>query len=379
MNTSVNTLGTLARLRPPFARSAALVFPFTREGHVSAGITVAMTAGEPALAAGDGVVARIFNDIPQWPTNDASLYRNSVQHVVIDHGDYVTTTVGGLSTTSVSLGQQVSRGDKLGDLFSQQLFVGATVGGRAVNPLVLNAHWSTQNSDVVAGQGGRIRFAPDRLVRDFSTGVAALLNAGIRYFSATPEALLVNIAFNGDGSKTGAGAVGALGDYWNVYTPIDFTAAISTACYVSGYYSFSDVPALHLNTSKGTRSSVILDRVAPLFSAAGTAGSWDDLLKAWVGGYVGPVPYENTFRLRNMPAGTYSLYLYADKGTFPNASTFYASVNVASPTALATNPTAVTSFIEGTNYVKYTLTVPAGGYITFKAVGYLAGVQLLRT
>ena len=40
MNLSTQTLLTLAKLRPPFARSALLLFPFTGEGRVNAGITV---------------------------------------------------------------------------------------------------------------------------------------------------------------------------------------------------------------------------------------------------------------------------------------------------------------------------------------------------
>jgi len=102
------------------------------------------------------------------------------------------------------------------------------------------------------------------------------------------------------------------------------------------------------------------------------------MLKNWIGGYVGPIPYENIFRLRNLPAGDYELYLYADQGTFPNASTFYVSVGAGLPSTQANNPLGATSFIQGQNYVLYTLTLPAQSYITFKTVGYLSGLQLLR-
>jgi len=182
-----------------------------------------------------------------------------------------------------------------------------------------------QNSNVVTGQGGKIRFAPDRITRDLSAGVSAVLNNGIRYFKqlVSPTPFLVSIAFNGDGSKVGLGATGyAADDYWNVYTPADFLATAESCCYTSGFtfYSFSDLPVLALNDYSNTLCPAILERVAPLYSAASSGSSWDNMLKAWVGGYSGPIPYENTFRFRNLVAGAYDLYLYADRGTFPAAS-----------------------------------------------------------
>ena len=389
MSFSTNTLSALTQLRPPFARSALLLFPFTPEGRANSGITVETLLGEPAVCPGSGVVKQISTSLPQWQTNNAELRAAVVSHIEIDHGSGVTTVVGGLSSVSVKSGQNVYRGDKLGDLFTNQLFIAAYVGRKAVNPLAINSHWIPQNSGVVTGQGGKLRYAPDRLLRDLSHGWVVLLRGGIRYFThwLHPPYLLVNVAFNGDGSKAGLGATGQTSaDHWNVYTPSDFLAIASAACYYYYYsyygieasYEYTNASVLYLNDYTNHLSSVFLERVAPLFSAASSASSWDNMLKRWVGGYIGPLPYENTFRLRNLAAGTYRLYLYANQGSYPTATTFYVSVNYGSPTAQSNSPIVTPVFVEGSNYVKYTLTVPAKGFITFKAVGYLSGLQLER-
>jgi len=42
MNISTESLLSLAKLRPPFARSALLVVPYSQEGNANPGITVEM-------------------------------------------------------------------------------------------------------------------------------------------------------------------------------------------------------------------------------------------------------------------------------------------------------------------------------------------------
>lgn len=398
MNISSESLLVLAKLRPPFARSSFLAFPFTPEGDPNSGITVEVPSGEPAIAAGTGTVEDIYVSLPKFQTTDPSLLTRAVYHVLISHGGLIKTLVGGLSNVAVNKGQTVYRGDRLGDLQGTQLFFAAWIGKKAVNPLTLNAHWIPQNSNVVTGQGGFIRFAPDRIVRDMSHGIGVVLNNGITYFKQllAPTPYLINVDFNGNGAKTGLAATGyTSNDYWNTYAPVDFLAVASATCYYAGlaygywfgfgygyatssYYTFNVSPVLCLNDYTGQRSKTILERIAPLFSAASSAASWDQMLGTWIGGYVGPLPYENTFRLRNLPAGNYDLYLYANQGTVPSASTFYASAGTDMPTAQGNNPTGVSQFVEGGNYVKFQLTVPSNGYITFKAVGYLAGMQLQR-
>lgn len=385
MSISSATLSIIRKLRLPSARSAYLLFPYSTEGNVNDGITVQTMIGEPAVAPGTGAVTRIYTEMPKWQTSDAQLKRTTVKHVVIDHGGLVTTVVGGLSNVSVLQGQTVYRGDELGDLFTNQLFISASINSRSVSPTSLNNHWLPQNGGVVIGQGGKIRFAPDRLLRNLANNVTATLTAGIKYFDQLTGAnpLLINIAFNGDGSKVGYGAVGyTTEDYWNIYTPVDFEAIASSSCYYYslglGYYDFSAAPVLNISDYNDTQSPVVLERVAPTFSAASSGPSWDNMLKSWIGGWLGPVPYENTFRIRNIPAGNYELYLYANKGTVGSESTFYVSVNAGLPTIQANNPTVNPSFIEGQNYMLFSLTVPSNGYITLKTVGYLSGLQLKR-
>lgn len=386
MNLSADTLAVLARLRPPFARSALVLFPYTREGSVNSGITVETVAGEPAIAAGTGAVQEIYTEMPQWQTTDETMPKVPVYHILLNHQGHVTTLIGGLTTVNVIKGQTVYRGDVLGTLYTNQLFFSCAVANKTINPLAINPRWNPQNGDVVLGQGGKIRFAPDRIARDLSNGLAAAFNNGWRYFYGLmhPKPLLVNIDFNGSGLKTGLAATGFHStDYWNVYVPEDFFSTISNACYyyyptsygfISHFRFFGAAAAIYLRTYDNLLSPVFLERIAPQFSAAATGLSWDEMLKTWVGGYLGPVPYENTFRLRNMPAGTYNLYLYSNQ----NGSTFYASVGTGLPTSQANNPTLTPAFIQGRNYVLFTLVVPVKSYITFKAVGFLSGLQLLR-
>lgn len=386
MNLSSVTTRTLAKLRPPFARSAKLLFAFGSEGRVNNGITVEMEEGEPAIAPGVGNVVSCTNAGAQWQTSSDTVKHSNVISVTIDHGNGVKTTVSGMRSSLVSVGDKVQRGDSLGEMLTTQLYVELSVANRRINPLQANSHWRIQNGNRVTGQGGKIRFAPDRIVRDLSNGVTAIINSGISYFkqAVNPTPLLVNIAFNGDGSKQGLAATGfTAADYWNVYAPVNFTAVASAVCYIPslsyGFYEYTDDAVLALDDYNSERSSVVLERVAPLAMAAGSGLSWDSVYANWIGGYSGPVPYENTFRLRGMPAGSYELYLYANEGSLPTVSTFYVSVNLGVPTVTTNNPTVASAFIEGANYVKFTLNVPSGGYIVVKTVGYLSGLQILRT
>jgi hypothetical protein len=243
MNISAESALVMARLRPPFARSAYVLFRYASEGKVNAGITFEMSAGEPGVAPGAGTVTKIYTALPDWQTSDPVLSVSTVKHIVIDHGNKVTTLLGGFTTLNIVQGQVVNRGDKLGDLFTNQLFFSISIGGKTFNPCAISPHWSVQNGVVVTGQSGKIRFAPDTLVRDLSGGVNVVASDGVTYFSSTQ--LLINVAFNGTGSKAGPAAVGqTANDYWNVYTPVAFTATPSSVC----SYAYS-VPDTAVNTA----------------------------------------------------------------------------------------------------------------------------------
>lgn len=269
MNLSSESLGILSKLRPPFSRSATLLFLFTGEDRVNPGITVEMAASEPAVAPGDGTVTKIYTAVPFWQTSDEVLRRTTVYHVQIDHGGHVTTLVGGMSSVDIIPGQTVSRGDKLGDLFTNQLFFSAACAGKAINPVMIGQHWLPQNGNVVTGQSGKIRFAPDRQARDLSAGVTASWASGVQYFEQpAPAPFLINIDFNGTGSKTGLAATGISStDYWNVYTPVSFTGTISTACQGSIY---TDSASLHPSFLDGSMDLYVYTQAASETIAFGT-------------------------------------------------------------------------------------------------------------
>lgn len=385
MNLSSVTTRTLAKIRPPFARSAKLLFAFGSEGRVNNGITVEMEEGEPAIAPGVGNVVSCTNAGAQWQTSSDIVKHSNVFSVTIDHGNGVKTTVSGMRNSLVSVGDKVQRGDSLGEMLTTQLYVELSVANRRINPLQANSHWRIQNGNHVTGQGGKIRFAPDRIVRDLSNGVTAIINSGISYFkqAVNPTPLLVNIAFNGDGSKQGLAATGfTAADYWNTYSPVSFTSSPSGACpYFGpsfGFYTFSSEAVVHLYDYAENRSSVVLERIAPLGTESGTGFSWDEMLRFWIGSYSGFVPYENSFRLRGMPAGDYRLYLYADQGALPYASAFYVAVGSGSAVEKTNNPSGDVSFVENRNYVVYELTLASGESITVRSVGYFSGLQLIR-
>lgn len=146
------------------------------------------------------------------------------------------------------------------------------------------------------------------------------------------------------------------------------------------FSTFSADPVLRLYDYAGGLSPAILERVAPIAATASGSVSWDNMLKTWVGGYSGTTPTDSIFRIRNIPAGDYDLYLYASHGTYPVASVFYVGIGTNEPTMAQYNHPngTVAVFSEGTNYVKYELTIPSTGYFTFRVLGYLSGLQLQR-
>jgi hypothetical protein len=158
---------------------------------------------------------------------------------------------------------------------------------------------------------------------------------------------------------------------------VAFTRTEEPTCsyYVASGSILSGAALMNLLNYRSESVPVVLERVAPLQSDAGDdAAQWDDLLRSWVGGYTGPVPVENTFRLHGMGAGEFDLYLYSNEGD----TTFYASVNDATPVAKPNIPTASPAWLEDENYVRYRFSVAAADYIYFKAIGYLSGLQLVK-
>lgn len=379
--------GILRRLRPPCPRSVGLRFPYTFDQRVNPGITIAFPDGESAIAAGDGKVLVAQTVAPFWAFSPGSPHatKNSYQ-VVIDHGEGVRTVVHGLSSVSVTVGQQVSRGDVIGTPLTTEVFFAVLYQLNAYDPQSISRHFKVQDGNAVVGQGGLLRYAPDFRVREFAEGIVSTLVTGWRYFvpesCAVPD-FLVNVDFNGDGSKSGeaASGVGAT-DYWNVYTPISFESVLTAHGAGYGYgcvgYEFTADPVVYLLDYAQVRTPVWFERQV-MVSNAGTSSWFDAMLSRWAGGYNSGVPYENTFSLREVPPGDYVLYLYANEGTPPDTSTFYVSVDAGAPTVKSNTPTLTAAFVDNGNYVQYPITLAAKGTIHIKAYGYIAGLQLQRT
>jgi len=375
-NLSQSVINLVTQFRPPFSRSATLLYAYTAEGSVNLGITVQLAAGESAIAPATGTVSRIWTSLPEFYTEDPVLLATYATNVTIDCGLGVLVTLSGLASTGLVTGQPVTRGALVGPPKTSQIWMGVLVGTVPLDPLRLNPTFLVQDGAEVLGQYDMIRFAPDVLPRDLSGGTAATLVGGKRYFTPDATQLLVNVDFNGTGLKQGPAQVGkTASDYWNVYTPASYTATVDHTCgYGYGYgWVFSSAPLIPLLNYDRSLSVVYLERVAPLTSAAGTQSTFDPMLNTYAGGPSVP----NTFNLRNIPPGSYTLYVYSAAAS--GTSSVYIGVNGGAPVLHTVNNTAATSFVAGQNYVAVSAAVNSTGKMSFAVYGYLSGLQLLRT
>jgi hypothetical protein len=375
--------GILRRLRPPCPRSIGLHFPYSFAQRVNPGITVAFPANESVVACGSGVVVAAQPTKPFWAFSPGSAHasKNSYQ-VVIDHGSDVRTVLHGMSSITVAVGDAVNRGDVIGTPLAEEVFMAILYQGNAYDPQSINRHFKVQNGNIVLGQGGLLRYAPDFSVRDLSDGIVSTLVDGWRYFvnddCEMPD-VLVNIAFNGNGSKSGAAVTGIeTTDFWNVYTPVSFEAVSVTVGYGCVGYEFTDDPVVYLLDYAQLETPIWFERQI-MVSNAGTSSRFDPMLSRWAGGYNAGTPYENTFSLRDVPPGDYVLYLYANEGTVPDTSTFYVSVDSGGPTIKTNTPIGTAAFVNNRNYVQFPLTLAAKSTIHIKCYGYIAGLQIRRS
>jgi len=103
--------------------------PFSGEGEIHAGVDISASMGTPVHAAADGVVLQ------------AGVMSGYGKMVVIDHGSGVTTRYAHLSSFGVIPGQEIRRGDVLGQsgdtgkVTSPHLHFEVRHGGIAVNPM----------------------------------------------------------------------------------------------------------------------------------------------------------------------------------------------------------------------------------------------------
>lgn len=366
----------LDSFRPPFTRSAKLLYPFDTALFANVGITVQVPANESAVAIGNGRVVRVVTEAPTYYTTSIS---TSVVSVTLDHGYGVISKVSGLASANVRENQNVGRGALLGPVQSNQMSLAIRINGSSVNPVAINPTFKLVNGTEVVGQTGKIRFAPDVNARDTSLGSAATLTGGKRYFSGS-NTIRVNVNVNGENPvKTGQAYVGvSASDYWNIYDPLDFTSS-PTPCVTASATTYGTVysaqPWLTLKDYQKLASPIRLQRVTPLVSTAGFLDAFDPMLQTYAGG----PSVSNTFNFRNVPAGNYVLYVYG-YATSAGTTNVYAAANSDTPVLKTlTHGAVLNTFSEYGNFVKYPLTVGGSGKISLSTYGYLSGIQLVSS
>lgn len=372
----------LARFRAPSARRAYLLFGFAREGFTNRGYTLRLGAGESAVACGNGVVRSVARKPVEWQHSAGDLDSFFPFEVIIDHGENIFSVTAGMQSCPLQVGVAISRGDLLGPLVTNECFFSVRVSSTMVNPVDISRHFMPMSEQQVPGQGRKLRFGPDTILRSLAEGVSALVYNSLRYFRPAVNSLLLNVDFNGNGSKTGPAATGiSADDYWLVYNAGSFAMSSSYGYYY--YYhctgtTFSSNPQVFLYDSAQNKTGVRFERVASATATAGTSVQFDPMLSTWIGGN-GGTPEENFFAVKGLPVGSYDLYLYANEGALPNSSTFYVAVDNGVPTSKSTSTTVTAAFVEDANYVKFSISVGSSSSVSVKAYGYLAGLQLIRT
>lgn len=399
MNVSLTREATnvAAQLRPPSSRPSRLVHGYTEE-HTSPnlGYLLQLEPGEQVVSAGQGTITSIIKSFSGFGYSRGNLKGAYVYEITVNHAHGISTVISGLDSLAIHPGNYVSRGEILGSTLQGEIFFGARYNEQWLNPAELNWHFRLEG-EFVPAQIGNVGFAPDRVVRNFAGTVVSVLYGGLRYFvdhvrGFTP--LLINVDFNGNGTKKGFAALGFTSDdYWNVYAAGAFTWNVNTlGCFFASTQTyalacggpgrtFSQSPQTWLKDATNTKSTVWLERVAQASGASGSAASWDTLTSSWIGGWNGGIPEENFFSIRGLPAGTYRLCLYADTlWRTPDISTnFYAAVDADMPVGKSTmSITPISDWLEDYNYVRYDLTLATGSVINVKAYGYFDGLQVER-
>lgn len=368
----------LRKLRPPYAQPARVIYGFSATEPANYGLTLEIPDGAPLVAPGDGVVDTIALLGGKW-RNDTGVVRTRA--IRIDHGKGVKTWVHGVASVAAAYGP-VTRGSLLGTAQGPQVFFGIEQNGVFQDPTHVNSTFGIQDDFLNYGKARLVRQAPDVITNTF-TDIVSLLASGVRYFfPPAPQQVLFNLDFNGQNTKTGPAAAGAEGDTWYIVAPLDFTPTPST-----GYYGYGNCPGgtsfpapqgFFLNDYRGVATKVFFERIL-LTANSGVSAFFDPMLSSWVGGYSGITPLVNGFSLRNLPSGTYDVYAYTNGGVTTDTTTVYFSADDGVPTPQVATPTVATAWIEGSNYLKDTLTVQNRGRITLMVYGYLAGVQVIRT
>jgi hypothetical protein len=365
----------LRQLRPPYAGIARVIYGFQRNAPQNFGYTLAIPVGAEIVAPGDGTVDLVRVLPVRWRYTQAPLKGGSTV-IRIDHGYGVKTWLHGFGTTRPSLGR-VTRGTVLGTCAHGEMFLAIEIYGSMANPGRVNTFFAPRNGFLFSGQATALRPAPN-VATQFVSTLAQLIQSGIRYFS--PQTFLVNVDFNGDGTKVGAAAAGVgTDDVWNVAAPLASAFQQTAYNYYCGplSYNYNVNPTVDLRDYRGKASSVKLRRVAE-DSFYGSSSEFDPMLSTYIGGYSGMTPRETTFDIRGLPPGPVTVYAYANQESGGNATTFSLSVNGGSPQVLVNLTTATDGWVENYNYVKFQTTLGVNSYLTLQALGFISGLQITR-
>lgn len=373
-------------LRPPSAVDLRLVNPFSLDTPPNTGHTYEIASGESVVSPGDGVIKSIELLYAAWNNTDSALDTVLTYAVVIDHGYGAESLVHGIQTIEggLNIGNTVVRGDALGTPLATEIFYQFNYNSSLYDPTTLNRHFPILADSRSPGKGGYVRKSPDRVQRSFLTTITTAIVSGIRTFCNTGGAaqLLVNVDFNGDETMEGVAATGLTPeDYWNVFQAASFTGGIEvydTPCNFEGNpIIYDSAPVVLLRDSENLRSQVQFWKTSMTVNS-GTSAEFSPVLSTYVGGSLVPTTRTNSFELKNISAGSYELYLYANQGDPGFTSTFQVGINGGTPENKTVITTVDAAYVENENFVKYTLTVPEGGYISIVALGYLCGLQLFR-
>ena len=362
----------IRQLRPPFTQPTKVIYGYSKNAPVNLGLTCQVDPEQPVVAAGDGVVDLIAPLRGQWRTDLPTVGTVVVR---IDHGMGIKTLVHGLGNVTATYGP-VTRGQLLGYPAQTQLFFTLEYNGTFTDPTKVNQHFGLMSGSICYQKQGNLRQAPD-LLTTAVTLVESLWWKGVHYFiPPTPVPALFDLDFNGQG-KTGAAVVGITGgDVWNAVTPIDFSpiGPIGYAGYCVGGLLFPAPQGFFLVDSGGNGTKVYFER-GVLTAASGVTPTFDPMLSTWVGG----VGLRNGFTIRNLPPGTYVVYVYVG-GPVGNTTAVYFSLNGDLPLYSPTITTVADStWVEDENYVKAVVTLAVGSQLTILVNGFLSGVQILRT
>lgn len=227
--------GVISSLRPPCALNLALRYGYSDSPKRPGQVLVLPSLTEPVTAPGSGIVVSITRKFQTgWTHSAGELDSYQTLEVKIDHGGYVTTAIHGLSTVNVLIGQYVTRGDRLGLAKTTEIFFQLFYRTQTVDPATMSPFFRGYDGGKVPDKTRKLRSGPDFVSRALSRTMSVLIG-GIRYFvdkyASKPE-LLINIDFNGDGSKTGPAQEGITPtDFWNVYEPTVFDTTSGYLCY----------------------------------------------------------------------------------------------------------------------------------------------------